>query len=606
MFQDFQPLAAIATTPNGARKLQPLCQSSGATLWVPSSLSHIPGAEVYPGSLKDHLAGLWQHHHNFVFCLAAGAVTRLIAPLLADKASDPAVVVVDEAGRFAISLCSGHQGGADRLAKLVSLQIGATAVITGAADGLGLPGIDIFGLPFGWQRGAGNWTAVSAAVARGETVQVIQQTGSKLWQQHLSGGHNLVFENPNLPATAQILIGNEINLGENCVNWHPRVLWLGIGCERGTSTELIAYAIQQSCQSANLVMEAIAGIATIDLKADEVGLLAVCGNKWPLKTFSAEELQSIVVPNPSQVVAAEVGTPSVAEAAALKAANSQQLLVEKQIFRAEQIDNSSGAVTVAIAQSEVEYTGRNGQLFLVGTGPGKLAQMTPAAQSAISQADAIIGYALYLDLIAPLLRPGQIVEAFPITQERQRSQRAIALANWGLTVAVISSGDAGIYGMAGLVLEDLQAQNWDGKTPAVEIFPGISALQAAASRVGTPLMHDFCAISLSDLLTPWEVIEKRLIAAAQADFTTALYNPRSQTRVQQLAIAQSIFLQYRQPHTPVAIVRSAYREDEQITLTSLGELLENSVDMLTTVLIGNSSTRIHADWMITPRGYRKF
>ena len=224
------------------------------------------------------------------------------------------------------------------------------------------------------------------------------------------------------------------------------------------------------------------------------------------------------------MVAAEVGTPSVAEAAALKAANSQQLLVEKQIFWAEQIDNSSGAVTVAIAQSEVEYTGRQGQLFLVGTGPGKLAQMTPAAQSAISQADAIIGYALYLDLIAPLFRPGQIVEAFPITQERQRSQRAIALAKWGLTVAVVSSGDAGIYGMAGLVLEDLQAQNWDGKTPAVEIFPGISALQAAASRVGTPLMHDFCAISLSDLLTPWEVIEKRLIAAAQADFTTALYN----------------------------------------------------------------------------------
>jgi len=604
MFQNFQPLAAIATTPNGARKLQPLCQSSGATLWVPPSLSHIPGVEVYPGSLKDHLAGLWQRHHSFVFCLAAGAVTRLIAPLLADKANDPAVVVVDEAGRFAISLCSGHQGGADRLAKLVALQIGATAVLTGAADGLGLPGIDIFGLPFGWQRGAGNWTAVSAAVARGETVQVIQQTGSKLWQQHLPGGHNLVFENPNLPATAQIFIGNETNLGENCVNWHPRVLWLGIGCERGTSAELMAYAIQQSCQSANLVMEAIAGIATLDLKADEVGLLAVCGNKWPLKTFSAEELQSIVVPNPSQVVAAEVGTPSVAEAAALKAANSQQLLVEKQIFRAEQIDNSSGAVTVAIAQSEVEYTGRNGQLFLVGTGPGKLAQMTPAAQSAISQADAIIGYALYLDLIAPLLRPGQIVEAFPITQERQRSQRAIALAKWGLTVAVISSGDAGIYGMAGLVLEDLQAQNWDGKTPAVEIFPGISALQAAASRVGTPLMHDFCAISLSDLLTPWEVIEKRLIAAAQADFTTALYNPRSQTRIQQLAIAQSIFLQYRQPHTPVAIVRSAYRDDEQITLTSLGELLETPVDMLTTVLIGNSSTRIHADWMITPRGYR--
>jgi cobalt-precorrin 5A hydrolase/precorrin-3B C17-methyltransferase len=160
--------------------------------------------------------------------------------------------------------------------------------------------------------------------------------------------------------------------------------------------------------------------------------------------------------------------------------------------------------------------------------------------------------------------------------------------------------------MAGLVLEELQAQGWDGKTPNVQLFPGITALQAAAARVGTPLMHDFCAISLSDLLTPWEVIEKRLKAAAEADFVTALYNPRSQTRKQQLAIATSIFLTYRNPNTPVAVVRSAYREDEQITLTTLDKLLDTSVDMLTTVLIGNQSTRTHGDWMITPRGYLGF
>ncbi|HEY9859978.1 MAG TPA: precorrin-3B C(17)-methyltransferase, partial [Candidatus Obscuribacterales bacterium] len=138
------------------------------------------------------------------------------------------------------------------------------------------------------------------------------------------------------------------------------------------------------------------------------------------------------------------------------------------------------------------------------------------------------------------------------------------------------------------------------------VFPGITALQAAASRVGTPLMHDFCAISLSDLLTPWPVIEKRLNAAAQADFVTALYNPRSKTRTEQIAIAQEIFLQHREPSTPVALVRSAYRQDEQITLTTLGELLEAPIDMLTTVLIGNASTRTYAGWMITPRGYLGF
>ncbi|MBA2749278.1 MAG: precorrin-3B C(17)-methyltransferase, partial [Tatlockia sp.] len=209
-------------------------------------------------------------------------------------------------------------------------------------------------------------------------------------------------------------------------------------------------------------------------------------------------------------------------------------------------------------------------------------------------------------LIAPLLQKEQIIEAMPITQERQRAERAIKLANWGLTVAVVSSGDSGIYGMAGIVMEQLQAANWDGKTPSVQLFPGISALQAAASRVGTPLMHDFCAISLSDLLTPWETIEKRLIAAAQADFITALYNPKSQTRTQQLATATGIFLQYRDPNTPVAIVRSAYRPDEQITLTTLDKLLDTNVDMLTTVLIGNQTTRTHNNWMITPRGYLGF
>jgi cobalt-precorrin 5A hydrolase/precorrin-3B C17-methyltransferase len=232
--------------------------------------------------------------------------------------------------------------------------------------------------------------------------------------------------------------------------------------------------------------------------------------------------------------------------------------------------------------------------------------MTPAAKTAVAQADAVIGYSLYIDLIAPVLRPGQIVEALPITQERQRAERAIELAQWGLTVAVVSSGDCGIYGMAGLVLEELRAGGWDGKIPGVQVFPGITALQAAASRVGAPLMHDFCAISLSDLLTPWEVIEKRLVAAAQADFVTALYNPRSQTRTQQLATARAIFLQYRDPDTPVAVVHSAYRQDEQITLTTLEQLLDTPIDMLTTVLIGNQSTRTHGEWMITPRGYLGF
>jgi cobalt-precorrin 5A hydrolase/precorrin-3B C17-methyltransferase len=637
LLAEFSPIALIATTPTGAKILQVLCQNQAATLWVPESLRKNTVEEniyasFYTGSLKNHIANLWQTHCAFVFCLATGAVMRLIAPLLQHKSTDPAVVVVDETGRFVISLCSGHQGGADQLARLIALQLNATPVLTGASTGLGLPAVDMLGVPFGWRRGEGDWTGVSAAVARGKVVRVIQEAGSTLWQNHLPPKHPFEFGESATPQAkiwitsklshSQTRHGASLHLSPSStlplpeVHWHPRVLWVGVGCERGTSRELIAAAIQQVFAANNLAESAIAGIATIDIKADEVGLMELCQERhWPLKTFSSEILRTVSVPNPSQVVEQEVGTPSVAEAAALCAAchltpnpsplaeRGVRFFVPKQIFR---LQGESGAVTVAIAQAEKEYIGRTGKILLVGTGPGHLEQMTPAAQMAVSSADAVIGYSLYIDLISPLLQPGQIVESLPITQERQRAQRAIELANGGLSVAVISSGDCGIYGMGGLVLEELQSLGWDGKTPSIQIFPGISALQAAASRVGTPLMHDFCAISLSDLLTPWEAIEKRLEAAAMADFVTALYNPRSQTRTQQLIIARDIFLKYRQPSTPVAVVRSAYRQDEQITLTTLDKLLDTTVDMLTTVLIGNSHTRTHANWMITPRGYLGF
>jgi len=608
LFQDFQPIVAIATTPTAAKKLQPLCQATGATLWVPESLSDLEPVEVYTGSLKTHVAALWQQNRAFIFCLATGAVVRLIAPLLEDKSRDPAVIVIDENGQFVISLCSGHQGKADQLARLIAHQLGATPILTGASTALGLPGVDILGVPFGWQRGEGDWTGVSAAVARGERVEVIQEAGSTLLQVATSATSSVARGRIWISPTRRQFLP-ESKLPE--VQWHPRVLWVGIGCERGTSKELIETAIGEVCRSNNLAEKAIAGIATIDLKADEAGLVEFCQERnLPLRTFSAEVLRMVNVPTPSTVVDKEVGTPSVAEAAAIVAANGDvgeqclaPLLVNKQIFKSE---NQPGAVTVAIAQSQLEYTGRIGQLLLIGTGPGQLNQITPAAQTAVAAADAVIGYSLYIDLIAPLLHPGQIIEALPITQERQRAKRAIELAQWGLTVAVVSSGDCGIYGMAGLVLEELRAQGWDGKIPGVQVFPGITALQAAASRVGAPLMHDFCAISLSDLLTPWEMIEKRLRAAAQADFVTALYNPRSQTRTQQIGAARDIFLQYRDPNTPVALVRSAYRQDEQITLTTLEKLLDTPIDMLTTVLIGNQSTRTHGDWMITPRGYLGF
>ncbi len=669
LLAEFAPLALIAIAPTGINKLQSLCVSSSgipkdsANIWVPESCTGITGTQVYNTSLKTHVASLWQNQRAFIFCLATGAVVRLIAPLLGNKSSDPAVVVIDEKGQFVISLCGGHQGGGDRLAQLIATQLGATPILTGASASLELPAVDMLGVPFGWCRGKGDWTAVSASVVRGEPVQVIQEAGSTIWRTAKGVEKSSLCFEENVDTTAKIWITYKSCTDKNSthkpsthksstqnspfklkdqnyteqpeksiVTWYPKVLWVGIGCERGTRRKVIEAAIENAFQEYQLAKDAIAGIATIDIKSDEVGLVELCANNnLPLRTFSREILKNISVPNPSQIVAKEVGTPSVAEAAALLAAlipshtdkeltdkeltdkelteeilNSSQgktkgeMLIPKQIFR---LEGQPGAVTVAVTKSEREYTGRKGKILLVGTGPGELQQITPAAKTAIASVDAVIGYGLYLDLISPLLRTGQIIEALPITKERQRAQRAIELANWGLSVAVVSSGDCGIYGMAGLVLEELQVCGWDGKTPGIEIFPGITALQAAASRVGTPLMHDFCAISLSDLLTPWEVIEKRLQAAAAADFVTALYNPKSKTRTEQLTIATNIFLQHRNPNTTVAVVRSAYREDEQITITTLDKLLDVSVDMLTIVLIGNQSTRNYCEWMITPRGY---
>ncbi|XHU95303.1 MAG: precorrin-3B C(17)-methyltransferase [cyanobacterium endosymbiont of Rhopalodia gibba] len=610
-FKPFCPIAVIATTPRAIKTLHPLCQQIGATLHVPSHQTGLNNAQVYQGSLKDYLTSIWSQNKVFIFGLATGAVVRLISHLLHDKSSDPAILVIDPTGKFVISLCSGHQGGADHLTQLIAHQLNTTPIITGATNNLDLPGIDVLGSPFGWRKGEGNWKKVSSLISRGETVQVIQEVGSTLWQDNLPSNHPFYFGFPKfneaIKFSGQIWISAtkrqfSSDLKSSKVQWHPRILWVGIGCIRGTAESLINKAIHKVFKQYNLANDAIAGIATIDVKSDEIGLVQYCKKRQlPLKFFPANILIEIEVPNPSTIVQQEVGTPSVAEASAIAAANSSSnfLLVSKQIIQSE----NEGTVTIAVAQSSREYTGRTGKLYLIGTGPGSLAQITPAAKTAITQADVIIGYSLYIDLIKPLQRPGQIIEALPITQEKKRATRAIELAKWGLTVAVVSSGDCGIYGMAGLVLEELQKRNWDGNIPQVEIFPGITSLQASASRVGAPLMHDFCAISLSDLLTPWEVIRKRLVAAAKEDFITAIYNPRSRTRTKQIIYVQEVFLKYRNPKTPVALVRSAYRPDEKITLTSLGEMLNFTIDMLTTVIIGNSSTYSYKGWMITPRGY---
>ena len=238
---------------------------------------------------------------------------------------------------------------------------------------------------------------------------------------------------------------------------------------------------------------------------------------------------------------------------------------------------------------------------MVGTGPGSIDHITPQATKAIAAADIVVGYKTYLDLIPTLLEGKEILSS-QMMQEVDRCRKAVELADSGKKVALICGGDPGIYAMAGLIYE-VVIEN--APKVQVEIIPGLAALNSCAARLGAPLMHDFCAISLSDLLTPMELIEKRLEAAASADFVMVIYNPKSKKRTTQLLKAQEIALKYREPTTPVGIVTAATRENETIALTTLGELDKAEVGMQSTVIIGNSTTYTWEGVMITPRGYHK-
>jgi len=231
-----------------------------------------------------------------------------------------------------------------------------------------------------------------------------------------------------------------------------------------------------------------------------------------------------------------------------------------------------------------------------------LSHLTPAARDAIEASDVVIGYRTYLDLIPELLEGREVISS-QMMKEVDRSRQALDLAAAGRTVSLVSGGDPGIYAMAGLVFE-MARESGEDLSFDIKVIPGIAALNACAARLGAPLMHDFAAISLSDLLTPWEVIERRLEAAAMADFVIVLYNPRSKKRTEQIVRAREIIMAHRSPETPVGIVTAATRENEEITLTSLGEMLSGEIGMQSCVVIGNSNTVRWHDFMVTPRGYR--
>jgi len=331
-----------------------------------------------------------------------------------------------------------------------------------------------------------------------------------------------------------------------------------------------------------LTEKSVAALASIDVKRDETGLLEAAEKlDVPILFHSAEDLRAVEAPNPSEVVREAVGTPSVAEAAVISF--GAELVTEKR---------KSANATVAVGHLPVR-----GRLALVSLGPGEDTLVPPLAREALAASGLVVGLDQYVDRIKHLLRPGTRVLTPPLGNEVERAEFALAEARAGGSAALVSSGDVGIYAMASPVLE-LADDDVD-----IVVVPGVTAAQAAASLLGSPLGHDHCSVSLSDLLTPWGVIQARVRAAAEGDFVVSLYNPRSKGREWQLGKVKEILLEYRPPDTPVGIVRDAYRPAQQVILTDLASLRPEDVDMLTIVVVGSSKTRVLAGRMVTPRGY---
>ncbi|MFG2742715.1 precorrin-3B C(17)-methyltransferase [Streptomyces chartreusis] len=530
---------------------------------------------VYDGPVGDAVRRAFAECEQLVCFLATGAVVRLIAPLLGDKTADPGVVCVDEGGRFAVSLVGGHGGGANELAREVGELLGAEPVVTTATDAVGVPGLDTLGLAV-----EGDVAGVSRALLDGEPVALRAEVAWPL--PPLRAGAEGAY---TIRVTDRL-----VEPGEREVVLRPPSLVVGVGASRGAPADEVLGLVESALRDAGLSPASLAELATVDAKADEPGILEAAERLGvPLVTHSADELAVVEVPNPSDAPLAAVGTPSVAEAAAL--VGGGELLVPKR--KSERADGRPAMATCAV----VRRPGR-GRLSVVGLGPGARDLLTPRAKAELRRASVLVGLDQYVDQIRDLLRPGTRILESGLGAEEERARTAVEEARKGQAVTLIGSGDAGVYAMASPALAEASDD--------IDVIgvPGVTAALAAAAILGAPLGHDHVSISLSDLHTPWEVIERRVRAAAEADIVVTFYNPRSRGRDWQLPKALAILAEHRTPTTPVGVVRNASRPDESSRLTTLGSLDPATVDMMTVVTVGNTATRDIAGRMVTPRGYR--
>ncbi len=587
----------LALSRSGENVARKVAQALGAALH--GREGRVDAADAYFADALVHARDLFAAGTPVIGVCASGILIRAVAPMLADKRVEPPVISVSDDGAVVVPLLGGHRG-ANRLAKRIAEVLGGSAAVTTAGD-VSL-GVALDEPPAGYRL-------VNRDDAKGAMAALLSGGGATLhgeadWLGGLPSGDALRISVTPAP---------QADLGPAHLHFAPQRAVLGLGCARDCPPQELAELVAQVLAEAGIAPGAVQAVASIDLKADEPAILNVSRDLGvPLRLFSAAELEaeSPRLATPSEVVFAEVGCHGVSEGAALaQAGAAASLAVTKR-------KTANATCALALAPAPItELRGRaRGRLSVVGIGPGQSGWRTPEASRLIAEAEELVGYGLYIDLLGPLVA-GKPRADFPLGGEEDRCRFALERAAEGRDVALICSGDAGIYAMGALVFELLgrDADNGGVSDAArrVEVVctPGVSALQAAAARAGAPLGHDFCAISLSDLLTPREDIVKRLHAAATGDFVIAFYNPVSMRRRTLLAEARDILLQHRPADTPVLLASSLGRPEEQVRFRRLDELQVDEVDMLTVVLVGSSQSKLVAlgegPRMVTPRGYAK-
>ena len=548
----------------------------------------------------SHLRTLFQSGEDIIGLCSTGILVRALAPVLKDKETEPAVLAVAADGSVIIPLLGGHNG-ANLLASVIAKATGGITAITTASDIRF--GFALDDPPKGWKvlnRDAAK--DISARMLAGEPVRLNVACGDARWLTESGANFDDNAKGPSIRVTPESIVD-----AKNDLLLCPPVLALGVGCERNCNPAELEKLALGTLEDSGLSASSVSCVVSLDLKMDEVAVHKLAASLGvPARFFSAEELEGLTpyLANPSDVVFAEVGCHGVSEAAALAAAGSNAKL------RVEKCRSSRATCAIAINPEGIngnEVGRARGHLSIVGIGPGTEHWRTPEATALIKAASDLVGYGLYLDLVGDLAT-GKKCHMSELAQEEERVRRALDLAAQGRNVALVCSGDSGIYALATLVFELMDRENrTDWNRTTLQVTPGISALQAAAARIGAPIGHDFCTISLSDLLTPFYEIEKRLVAATRGDFVVAFYNPVSMRRRTQLARAQEVLVRERGPDVPVVLARNLGRDQETIEVIKLGDLTPDHADMLTMVLIGNSQSRLiergGRQWVYTPRGY---